>query len=83
MDHLADRGVTLEVVVTSNVQTGATSSRAQHQLAALLTADVRVALCTGNPTVSDTRLTREYELAANSWMRHPWTSSGKAPWRDA
>lgn len=63
LDHLADRGVTLEVAVTSNVQTGAARSRAQHQLAALVAAGVRVALCTDNPVVSDTRLTREYEIA--------------------
>lgn len=63
LDHLAACGVTLEVAVTSNVQTGAASSRAQHQLATLVAAGVRVALCTDNPVVSDTRLTREYELA--------------------
>lgn len=63
LDHLADCGVTLEVAVTSNVQTGAARSRAQHQLAALVAAGVRVALCTDNPVVSGTRLTREYELA--------------------
>jgi adenosine deaminase len=62
LDHLAGCGVTLEVAVTSNVQTGAARSRAQHQLAALVAAGVRVALCTDNHVVSDTRLTREYEL---------------------
>jgi len=61
--HLAASGVTLEVAITSNVQTGATPDHAQHQLTALAAAGVRVALCTDNPTVSDTRLTREYELA--------------------
>jgi adenosine deaminase len=61
--HLAATGVTLEVAITSNVQTGAARSRAQHQLAVLAAAGVRVALCTDNPAVSDTRLTREYELA--------------------
>jgi adenosine deaminase len=55
--------VTLEVAITSNVQTGAARGRAQHQLATLVAAGVRVALCTDNPAVSDTRLTREYELA--------------------
>jgi adenosine deaminase len=55
--------VTLEVAITSNVQTGAAPVRAEHQLAALVAAGVRVALCTDNPAVSDTRLTREYELA--------------------
>jgi adenosine deaminase len=63
LDHLASRGVTLEVAITSNVQTGAALSRAQHQLATLVAAGVRAALCTDNPAVSDTRLTREYELA--------------------
>lgn len=63
LDHLAAEGVTLEVAVTSNVQTGAASGRAQHQLPALVAAGVRVALCTDNPTVSDTRLSREYEIA--------------------
>jgi adenosine deaminase len=42
---------------------GAARGRAQHQLATLVKAGVRVALCTDNPVVSDTRLTREYELA--------------------
>jgi adenosine deaminase len=63
LEHLAASGVTLEVAITSNVQTGAARSRATHQLAALAAAGVRVALCTDNPTVSDTRLTREYEIA--------------------
>lgn len=62
--HLAATGVTLEVAITSNVQTGAARSRAQHQLAVLAAAGVRVALCTDNPAVSDTRLTREYERAS-------------------
>jgi adenosine deaminase len=63
LEHLAASGVTLEVAITSNVQTGAARSRSRHQLAALVAAGVRVALCTDNPTVSDTRLTREYEIA--------------------
>ena len=63
LEHLAASDVTLEVAITSNVQTGAATSRAQHQLATLVAAGVRVALCTDNPAVSDTRLTREYEHA--------------------
>ncbi|MCL2582586.1 MAG: adenosine deaminase family protein [Streptosporangiales bacterium] len=65
LEHLAASGVTLEVAVTSNVQTGAARSRESHQLAALVKAGVRVALCTDNPSVSDTRLSREYEVAAS------------------
>ena len=65
MAHLAAAGVTLEVAITSNVQTGAARSRAEHQLATLVAAGVRVALCTDNPAVSDTRLTREYQIACD------------------
>jgi adenosine deaminase len=63
--HLAAAGVTLEVAITSNVQTGAARDRAHHQLAALMAAGVPVALCTDNPAVSDTRLSREYDLAGD------------------
>ena len=63
--HLAAAGVTLEVAITSNVQTGAAPGRAEHQLATLVAAGVKVALCTDNPAVSDTHLTREYELAGD------------------
>ena len=65
MAHLAAAGITLEVAITSNVQTGATRNRAEHQLATLVAAGVRVALCTDNPAVSDTRLTREYQIASD------------------
>jgi len=65
LDHLAASGVTLEVAISSNVQTGAARSRSLHQLAALAAAGVRVALCTDNPAVSDTRLSREYEIAGD------------------
>lgn len=63
LDHLAAGGITLEVAVTSNVQTGATQDRGRHQLAALVAADVPVALCTDNPSVSNTRLSREFDIA--------------------
>jgi adenosine deaminase len=61
--HVAASGVTFEVAITSNIQTGAARNRAEHQLATLVAAGVRVALCTDNPAVSDTRLTREYQIA--------------------
>jgi adenosine deaminase len=63
LDHLAAAGITLEVAVTSNVQTGAARGRIQHQLSQLVGAGVPVALCTDNPTVSNTRLSREYDIA--------------------
>ncbi|OLT46676.1 adenosine deaminase [Saccharomonospora sp. CUA-673] len=63
LDRLAADGITLEVAITSNVQTGAATDRAHHQLSALVAAGVPVALCTDNPSVSNTRLSREYDLA--------------------
>jgi hypothetical protein len=63
LEHLGDAGITPEVALTSHVQTGAARGLAQHQLATLVSAGVLVALCTYNPAVSDTRLSRAYELA--------------------
>lgn len=63
LEHLASHGITLEVAITSNVQTGAAAGRQHHQLSALVDADVPVALCTDNPSVSNTRLSREFDVA--------------------
>lgn len=63
MEHLADRGITLEVAITSNVQTGAAPSEGEHQVVALSEAGVPVALSTDNPAVSNTRLSWEYAIA--------------------
>jgi len=65
LDHLAEQGVTLEVAITSNVQTGAAPSRAEHQIRSLVDAGVPVAVCTDNPTVSGTRLSAELAVAAD------------------
>ncbi|MFT3945049.1 MAG: adenosine deaminase [Ancrocorticia sp.] len=64
MELLADRGVTLETALTSNVQTSASPSLAEHQIHALLTAGVRVTLNTDNPTTSHTTLSCEYTRGA-------------------
>jgi adenosine deaminase len=63
MKRLADDGIYLEVCLSSNLQTGAVKSLADHPLPRFLEAGVKVALCTDNPTVSSTCLSREYELA--------------------
>ncbi|MBB3666093.1 MULTISPECIES: adenosine deaminase [Prauserella salsuginis group] len=63
LDHLAAHGITLEVAITSNVQTGAAENRRHHQLGTLVAAGVPVALCTDNPSVSNTRLSREFDIA--------------------
>lgn len=63
LELLARRGTTVEVALTSNVQTGAAPSYRQHQVHALLAAGVAVTLNTDDPTASDTTLAREHLLA--------------------
>ncbi|MCB1886342.1 MAG: adenosine deaminase [Rhodocyclaceae bacterium] len=65
--RLARDGVYLEVCLSSNLQTGAVASLAEHPLPRFLDAGVKVALCTDNPTVSSTSLSREYELAMETF----------------
>jgi adenosine deaminase len=63
MDWLAEHGVTLEVSLTSNTQTGAAPSYAEHQIHQLLKAGVPVSLNTDNPRVSNVRLSQEHRTA--------------------
>jgi len=65
--RLADDGVMLEVCLSSNLQTGAIEKLENHPLPRFLDAGVKVALCTDNPTVSNTSLSREYELAMDTF----------------
>jgi len=62
--RLARDGIYLEVCLSSNLQTGAVDDLRRHPLPRFLEAGVKVALCTDNPTVSATTLSREYRLAA-------------------
>ncbi|MFI5708898.1 adenosine deaminase [Kribbella sp. NPDC051620] len=63
MEWLAAHGVTLEVSLTSNTQTGAAPSYAEHQIHKLLAAGVPVTLNTDNPRVSDVKLSQEHHMA--------------------
>jgi adenosine deaminase len=63
MEDLARAGVTLEVALTSNTQTGAAPGYRDHQIHALLAAGVGVTLNTDNPRVSDVTLSQEHALA--------------------
>jgi len=63
MEHLAAHNITLEVSLTSNTQTGAAPSYANHQIHQLLAAGVPVSLNTDNPRVSNVRLSQEHQLA--------------------
>lgn len=61
--ELVDRGVTLDLCPTSNVQAGIYPSVAEHPLAALHRRGVSVTLSTDDRTVSDTTLSEEYARA--------------------
>ncbi|MFF0727986.1 adenosine deaminase [Streptomyces sp. NPDC004134] len=64
MERLADAGVTLEVALTSNVQTRAAASLREHPVRRLIGAGVAVSLNTDNPTPSATGVAAEYRRAA-------------------
>ena len=63
LEYLRDRRVTVEVCLTSNLQTGAIQTLADHPFRQLLDLEVRAPLCTDNRMVSDVTLTDEYRLA--------------------
>jgi adenosine deaminase len=61
-----ERGVTLDLCPTSNVQAGIVPSLAEHPLAQLHRAGVSVSLSTDDRTVSDTTLSREMAVVASA-----------------
>ncbi len=67
MRRLAADGILVECCLTSNIHTGAIAEYADHPLPRFLEAGIRVALCTDNPTVSSTSLSREYEIAMETF----------------
>ncbi|MBF6331908.1 adenosine deaminase [Nocardia transvalensis] len=62
LEHLADRGTTLEICPSSNLCTGAVRTLEEHPLPALLAAGVPITIGTDDPTMFDTTLNREYQL---------------------
>ena len=62
-EWLRQRGVPLEICLTSNVQTRAAASFAAHPLGPLLRAGLRVTLNTDDPAISGTTLSEEYARA--------------------
>ena len=61
--EIAQRGIPLEVCLTSNVQTRAVSDYATHPFCRYLRAGVRVTINTDNRTVSSTSSSKELALA--------------------
>jgi adenosine deaminase len=64
MDHLAGHDITLEVALTSNIQTRAATSFRDHPIRTLMQHAVPIALCTDNPRASAVTLAHEYQVAA-------------------
>jgi adenosine deaminase len=65
MDYVADRGIPIEICLTSNVQTRAAASYATHPLRRYFDEGIKVTLNTDNRLMSATTLTDEYAHAAN------------------
>jgi len=66
MKLLQQRGITLEICPTSNIQTGVTPAFTQHPLRRLYAAGIPVTINTDDPSVSDTTLSDEYVVAAST-----------------
>ena len=63
-EYIADRRITLEVCLTSNLQTNPhMKTMADHTFRKLRAARLSTTICTDNRTVSDTTVTRELQLA--------------------
>jgi len=62
LEHLKEKGIVLEMCPTSNVQTKAAASLAAHPIREYFSRGLKVTVNTDNRTVSNTTLTKEYEL---------------------
>jgi len=61
---IRDKRIPLEMCISSNIQTGAAASIEEHPFHTYYRNDFRVMLCTDNPLMSDTTLTKEMSIAA-------------------
>ncbi|MDD9897708.1 MAG: adenosine deaminase family protein [Candidatus Melainabacteria bacterium] len=69
VQYIAERRITLEVCLTSNLQTlpELKNDPANHSLPKMLEAGLSVAICTDNTLVSNTTVTKELMLAAKTF----------------
>jgi len=66
--YIADRRVTIEVCLTSNMQTNPKiGSLKEHSFKKMLDYKLSTAICTDNRTVSKTTVSKELELAVNNF----------------
>lgn len=71
-EYVADRRITVEVCITSNLQTNPTISRVEdHVFGRMLAERLSATLCTDNRLVSHTTVTREYRLACDAFDMTP------------
>lgn len=72
VSYVADKRITIEVCLTSNLQTNPEiKSLEQHRFKDMLANRMSVTICTDNRLVSDTTVTREFELAVSSFNIQP------------
>jgi aminodeoxyfutalosine deaminase len=64
LDYLAEHGITLEVCPSSNIATKAVASLAEHPIVAFRDAGVPITINSDDPSMFNTTLNREYEVAA-------------------
>ncbi len=66
--YIADRRITIEVCLTSNIQTNPKIGRVRdHSFRKMLDYKLSTAICTDNRTVSKTTVSKELELAVNNF----------------
>lgn len=72
VQYIADRRVTVEVCITSNLQTNPSIGAARHHaFRKMLDAGLSATLCTDNRLVSHTSVTREVALAVEAFQMSP------------
>ena len=72
VNYIADKRITVEVCLTSNLQTCPDlESVADHSLGQMLERNLSLSICTDNRLVSNTTVTREIELAVDTFPIPP------------
>ncbi|MCR4676894.1 MAG: adenosine deaminase [Sphaerochaetaceae bacterium] len=65
--YVLDKRIPLEMCLSSNIGTGAAPSFAEHPFQLFFRNHFRVFLCTDNPLMSDTTMTKEMQIAADNY----------------
>jgi adenosine deaminase len=72
--YIADQRITIEVCLTSNMQTNPEIKNIQkHSLKTMLDKKISLAICTDNRLVSNTTVTKEVKLAVDNFNINPKT----------